>query len=162
MVWNHKNTFAIGGLQNVGYAPKSDLLMVLSTQGQGIFNCRNGEQLARSYNDLDWVEFDEITNAVAGFDLLKGQVVKTFGLYGGDGLLKTTSDGWALMAVQHKVRGIGLAHHISTHVIIKQSGTQLKMKVAEDGACELRAFGFSETGMSFVVATSCELIIYCR
>jgi hypothetical protein len=48
--WGHKETFAIGGLHNVGFAPNSDYLIVLSSQGQGIFDCIKGEKIARSPN----------------------------------------------------------------------------------------------------------------
>jgi hypothetical protein len=34
--------------------------------------------------------------------------------------------------------------------------------IGEDGACELRAAGFSPTGQSFVIATSCDLTIIAR
>ena len=46
--------------------------MVLSDQGQGIFDCGNGEKLARINNDLDWVGFDDITNSIAGFSAVVG------------------------------------------------------------------------------------------
>lgn len=162
MIWKHKNTFTIGGLQNVGYAAQSDIVMVLSSQGQGIFNCRNGEKIARLHNDMNWVGFDDVTNTVAGFDCLQDQVINTSGLYGGDCLSKISNDGWELTAEpRHAAKG-GISDYPSTHIILTQSTTMAKMKVAEDGACELRAFGFSDTYMSFIVATSCELIIYSR
>jgi hypothetical protein len=33
------NTWAIGGLREIGFQFKADLLMVLSSQGRGIFDC---------------------------------------------------------------------------------------------------------------------------
>jgi hypothetical protein len=53
-MWTHKNTFAIGGLENVGYAPNQDLLIVLFSQGQGIFDCNKGEKIARQHHDSNW------------------------------------------------------------------------------------------------------------
>ncbi|ACU59260.1 hypothetical protein [Chitinophaga pinensis] len=53
-MWIHKNTFAIGGLENVGYAPMQDQLLVLSTQGEGIFDCIKGEKIARYESQGDW------------------------------------------------------------------------------------------------------------
>jgi len=46
-MWTHKNTLAIGGLENVGFATNQDLLTVLSSQGQGIFDCITAEKNAR-------------------------------------------------------------------------------------------------------------------
>jgi hypothetical protein len=53
-MWAHKNTFAIGGIENSGYAPNQDFLIVVSGQRQGIFNCKTGEKIARQYDDLNW------------------------------------------------------------------------------------------------------------
>lgn len=96
-MWTHKNTFAIGGLENVGFAQGQDHLMVLSSQGQGIFNCLTGEKVARLHNNDDWWDnFDETTHSIVGFDVLDSIVVPTCGLYGEDTLVKTTGDGWML------------------------------------------------------------------
>src|SRR5438132_1075201 len=97
IMWVQKNIYAIGGLENVGYAPKQDVLIVLSGQGQGIFNCITGDKIARLNNGLSWWDsFKETTNSISGFDCLENIEIKTCGLYGEDNLLKTTSDGWQL------------------------------------------------------------------
>jgi len=164
-LWYHRNTFAIGGLQNVGYAKAQDILIVLSTQGQGLFNCISGEKIARLNNDLGWLEhFDEITNSIAGFDCLKDIIIPTSGLYGTNCLARQTNDGWSLTTTK------SINKFIANNSIISHSVTQIylttpneeKYFLGEDGACELRAFGFSDTFKSLIVATSCELIIYSR
>lgn len=161
-MWTHKNTFAIGGLRNVGYAENKDILMVLSAQGQGIFDCRSGEKLARIHNDLEWIDFDDITNSIAGFDCLEGEVIATSGLFGGDHLLKTTNDGWSLIVTEPISDRSPFGAHLIRTIYIFFSATGEQFYIAQDGPCELRAFEFSETGNSFIVATRCELIIYSR
>ncbi|MEP7319834.1 MAG: hypothetical protein ABI921_13860, partial [Panacibacter sp.] len=97
-MWTHKNTFAIGGLENVGYASNQDLLIVLSSQGQGIFNCISGEKIARQNDDINWWDnFNQATNSIVGFDHLTNIEIQTCGLYGVDNLPKTTADGWTLI-----------------------------------------------------------------
>jgi hypothetical protein len=161
-MWNYKNTFAIGGLFNVGYASGSDLLIVLSSQGQAIFDCCRGEKIARLYNDLDWIGFDETTNSVTGFDCLAGVVINTSGVYGGDHLLKRTGDGWSLIAGEPSAERSPFGTRSGTKIYLVHADNRERACVAQDGACELRAFGFSNTGASFIVATSCDLIIYSR
>ena len=161
-MWNYKGTFAIGGLFNVGYASNKDLLIVLSSQGQGIFDCLNGEKIARLYSDLDWVGFDEATNSVLGLDRLEGEIINTSGVFGGDHLLKATGDGWSLSAGEPLIEHTPFGIRSTTKIYLAHSANSDRVSVAQDGACELKAFGFSDTGASFVVATSCDLVIYSR
>ena len=75
------------------------------------------------------------------------------GLYGG-GLTHTTHDGWFLE---------GQAPAWPTHTIYLSSPSKPDLlPIADDGACELRAYGFSHTGLTFIVALSCDLQIYAR
>jgi hypothetical protein len=79
-MYRHLNTFAIGGLQSVGYVNESDMLIVLSSQGRGIFNCLTGEKIYR--DDYDWWgDFEQENSLIRGFDGEAGKVIKTFGLY---------------------------------------------------------------------------------
>lgn len=55
--WKKVASFGIGGLTEVGYAPDSDLLLVVSSQGRGVFNCISGEKIARDCEDsLDFID----------------------------------------------------------------------------------------------------------
>ena len=50
-----------------------------------------------------------------------------------------------------------------THsVFLSAPGAREAVCIGDDGACELRACGFSETGRSFVIATSCDLTVFTR
>lgn len=148
MSWNLVSKIAVGGLLNVGFTPDSNFLIVVSGNGRGIFDCSNGEKLARD-NEEVWDNFDDETGMVKGFDFLKGLEVRTSGLYCGDRLTKETEDGWIL-----KLRYLE---------IILFSKTNLQEDIVGNCiVCELRAFGFSDDHNYFVVATSCDLWIYKR
>ena len=150
--WRRLPVFAIGGLFQVGYAAGTDLLLVLSSQGRGVFDCLVGEKLTRDYDEAHDF-FDPIRLAAVGIGPLAGQSVRVGGLFGG-GLPLTTADGWHLEA-QARVWPTQL-------VFLSAPGSRESLCVGEDGACELRACGFSETGRSFVIATSCDLTIFAR
>ena len=150
--WHPHPVYAVGGLFGVGYAAGSDLLLVLSSQGRGVFDCITGEKLARDYQEAHDF-FDQIRLTAAGFGPLAGESVRIAGLFGG-GLPLTTLDGWFLEAQ---------ARAWPTHsVFLTAPGSREPVCIGEDGACELRACGFSETGRSFVIATSCDLAMFAR
>lgn len=162
IMWTHKNTFAIGGLRNIGYASSSDFLLVLSSQGEGIFNCITGEKVARKYNCEDWyAQLNQQSFTIRGFDVLQESEVVTCWLYGGDTLPKTTKDGWQLKSSDPEPDDEPFQQYMVKRIYLI-SPTVEKAYVGKDGACYLRTFGFSHPGNSFVTATSCDLIIYSR
>ncbi len=159
--WTTLGIFAIGGLFAVGFADGSDLLQVVSSQGNGVFDCTNGERLARDYADVFGL-FDEVTLEVQGVGPLQGMLIPTAGLNGGS-LPSETSDGWQLQdeltESRHPLRGP--IHSI----FLKQTAPYQEPEricVGNEEPCELRAYGFSPTGHSFVIASSCQIEIFCR
>lgn len=162
-MWVHKNTFAVGGLENIGYAPDQDFLLVLSSQGQGIFNCTTGEKVARSYDDSDWFnQLGKADNSILGFDILASIKISTCGAYGEDNLSKRTKDGWALIVSDPEPDDAPFEKYMVRKIYLLSPDMEEKVFITSDGPCELRAFGFSETGETFVVGLSCDLVIYSR
>ena len=162
-MWTHKNTFAIGGLENVGYGQHKDLLIVLSSQGQAIFDCVKGEKVARRYNDSGWWnDFNEVTGSIIGFDQLADTEIQTCGLYGEYNLPKATVDGWTLVVSEAEPDDKPFEKYLVHKIYLIFPDKKQKHLVGKDGPCELRAFGFSETGNSFIIALSCDLTIYSR
>lgn len=144
--------FGVGGLIQVGYATGSDLLLVLSGNGRGVFDCLTGQKLARDYDEAS-DGFDPIRLTAAGLGPIEGQTVRVAGLYGG-GLPRTTFDGWFLEAQ---------ARAWPKHSIyLRAPAAREPVCIDDDGVCELRAYGFSETGRSFIIATSCDLTMFTR
>lgn len=158
--WKCCATWAVGGLFQVGYAENSDLLLVLSSQGRGIFDCLTGEKVARDYEEAHDF-FDPIRLLAQGFGPLEGKSIRMAGLFGG-GLPLTTEDGWGLEeSPAWPTRSIML----TPPSVQREDGSIVHGEpfvIGDDGACELRAYGFSETGHSFVIAISCDLVIFAR
>jgi hypothetical protein len=100
--------YAVGGLFGVGYATASELLLVLSSQGRGVFDCATGERLARDYEESHKF-FDPIRLTAVGFGPLDGQAIRIAGLFGG-GLPLTTLDGWYLEAQARMVAYVQRVH----------------------------------------------------
>ena len=147
--WTQLNIFAVGGLIQVGFAPQSDYLLVVSHQGRGVFDCASGQKLARDSSDA----FDESELTAEGIGVLTGQKIHTAGLFGGN-LPTTTADGWTLLEQPEESARIFLKH---------ESWANDEAKFVGDGeVCEMRSFGFSSTGNSFIIATSCDVAIYAR
>lgn len=159
-MWKYRNTYAIGGLENIGF-DLADTLTVLSSQGVGMFNCLTGEKFFRQVVSW-WERYDPVTAAISGYGILEGSTIQICGLDVPDFLSKATQDGWILQCAgpvpddppfeKYQVHKIFLTHQNSGHHEF----------ICQDGACELRAFGFSPTGNSLVVATSCDLVIWSR
>ena len=149
--WNRCATWPVGELFQIGYAENSDLLLVLSSQGRGIFDCLTGEKVARDYEEAHDF-FDPILLLAQGFGPLEGKSIRMAGLFGG-GLPLTTKDKWFLEEE---------APDWPTRSVLLTPPTGESIVIGDDGACELRAYGFSETGRSFVIATSCDLSIFVR
>jgi len=156
--WKQVAVFAIGGLTEVGYAPDSDFLLVISHSGRGVFDCTNGEKLARDVNDSPNF-INQFKLEALGIGPLEGQWIRVGGLHGG-GLPNSTDDGWGLIALPLPWPKYYVFLTSSWKSIYR--GTEHAVKVATDEVCELRAYGFSETGRSFVIATSCDITLFTR
>lgn len=149
--WARLRAYAVGGLFQVGYAVGGDLLLVHSAQGRGLFDAAAGLRLARD-DEEPMDRFDRVRLTAPGFDAIEGEDVRMAGLFGG-GLAWTTLDG-------HRLEEHSPAWPRRGVVLVTPD--RVRTLIAEDGTCELRAFGFSQTGRSFVVATSCELMLFAR
>ena len=80
--WGRRQgTWIVGGALQVGYAEDSDLLLVLSHAGRGVFDCLTGEKVARD-RDKDPGTFDLRKLTVRGFGPLEGRIIRTAGLWG--------------------------------------------------------------------------------
>jgi len=158
IMWKLKLTAAIGGLEDIGFMDDSDKLLVLSSQGLGIFDCHTGECLYRSEIDW-WPLFDKAANAMTRVPGYHSLPVKVSGLHSDLMLLKKTADDWQVLAGEPEPDEPPFERFLVTKVyLIDKSGN--RTFVAADGPCELRAFGFSDKGNVLVVATSCEVIIW--
>lgn len=158
-MFKHLNTFAIGGLENVGYAANSDHLIVLSSVGRGIFDCLTRQKIFRD-NGNWWHDYDEESCIIKGFGTETGQQIKVCGLFGEEKLPVRTADGWELIVSEPVQDAPPFEKYVVQNVFLKHPANDSAIFITKDGPCEIRSFGFSETGKSFIVALSCELIIW--
>jgi hypothetical protein len=143
--WRLASAHPVGGLTEIGFAPDTALLLVVSFQGRGVIDCETGERIARDRSDAYAEWFDKRRMAALGVGPLAGRWISVFGLAGGQ-FPDSTADGWKATADGDDVtlsdRGAG--------------------QILSAGVMDLRAFGFSPDGRFFVLATPADVDIYRR
>lgn len=160
-MWSHKVTYAVGGLEDVGYIENEDLLVVLSSQGTGVFNCMDGVKVFRS--DADWWPlFDQNTGRLERFPGYWDMPIKVYGLHNSGGLNPVMFNDWELKLSDPRLDDPPFEEYSVQLVLLQQLDSRELLTVAKDGPCEFRAFGFSQTGRSLFVASSCELVVWSR
>lgn len=142
--------FALGGLQDLGFAESSDLLLVVSTAGRGLYDLLSGERLARDPDD-SYTWFDAYNLRCQGVGLLTERLIRTAGLSGG-GLALESAEGWWLETADDQQFLLKP---------FKRSKPRRRWPLP-GGAGEFRAAGFSPTGRSLVCASSADFTVYLR
>ena len=98
MPWTLTVNAAVGGLTEVGFAEGSDLLLVVSSQGRGVFDCRAAVRVARNECEPDDSWYDGVGLTARGIGPIESHLIRLAGLHGG-GLPRISRDGWALTLV---------------------------------------------------------------
>jgi hypothetical protein len=140
--WREVGTFPIGGLTEVGFVG-SEWVLVVSHQGRGVFDIRSGTRVARDPDETPWW-FDADTPAALGIGPLQGRWVPVAGLAGGR-LASTTAEGWEASQTALGVR--------------LERGGNAQQEVIETE--EIRTFGFTDDGRTFVLGSSPTLRLFC-
>jgi hypothetical protein len=157
----------IGGLLGVGFATDPttghDLIMVVSSQGHGLFDAPSGKKIARDRDPDPDPDLETPTGpdlSCPGIGPLTGSQVRIAGLFGG-GLHSTTEDGWTLDVVAPD-----WPHH---RVLLSADGGLCRGAAGEHwwhifhaNYSELRAAGFSPSGRTLVIATSSDITFFVR
>ncbi|AWZ05092.1 MULTISPECIES: hypothetical protein [unclassified Streptomyces] len=161
---DHRNP--VGGLTGIGFAvhPDSghDLVMAVSSAGHGLFDAVTGERIARDRDpDPDTSTPDASPDLTCpGLGPIEGTRVHIAGLFGG-GLHSGTPDGWLVDVVSPE-----WPHD---RVILSTDGPPHEgpaggtwWHVFHSQYSELRAVGFSPSGLTLAVATSSDLTLWTR
>ena len=156
--WEALPVFAVGGLVEVGFAEGGELLLVISSQGRGVIDCSTGEKVARDSSSPDdpscsW--FDDSLLIADGIGPLEGRRIRLSGLSGG-GLPRGTPDGWNIESIVLDWPHASLLLVSPWQSIFQDTAQFAKLGVES----EVRAFGFSYTGNTLVLATSSDLTIW--
>lgn len=155
--WQLKTTILIGGLTSVGFDRDTENLLIVSHQGRGVVDCSTGEKTARDYEYYYENKYLE----AEGIGCLSGKIIRMAGLNGG-GLSTSTEDDWILESIT-----INFPEEM---ILLVEPGSDLYgmtwnrpdnfTKIVQDA--NIRAYGFSYTEKTFIIATSSDLIIYNR
>ncbi|AFY56705.1 hypothetical protein Riv7116_4276 [Rivularia sp. PCC 7116] len=155
--WQLKSVIAVGGLCSVGFDRDTDNLLIVSHSGRGVVDCSTGEKTTRDreyYYENQYLEAE-------GIGCLSGKMISMAGLLGG-GLPVSTDDDWSLESVT--------VNFPEEMILLVEPGSDLygmtynrpdnftKIEQRET----IRAYGFSYTGQSFIIATSSDVTIYNR
>ncbi len=153
--WERRSLFFVGGCCCVGFVPGQDLLLAESANGMGLIDLIAGKWIAR---DADFHSSPEQARSLVapGFDILEGQLILMAGIWGG-GLRKTTADGFMLDA---QAPNWPYERIVMTRRWVGPKPP--RVLVADDLVTTLVAYGFSDTGQSFIIATSSDLTTFVR
>ncbi|WP_432054792.1 hypothetical protein [Streptomyces sp. bgisy022] len=156
----------VGGLLGIGFAvhPDSghDLVMIVSGDGHGLLDAITGEKIARDRDPDPGTSTPDAHPDLTcpGLGPVAGTPVRIAGLFGG-GLHSTTPDGWTLDVVSPD-----WPHH---RVILSADGGMNTgpaggtwWHVFHSDHSELRAAGFSPSGLTLAVATSSDVTLWTR
>ncbi len=158
--WRQTATFAVGGLADVGFAESTDFLLAISSAGRGVFDCAHGTLLGR--DDSADFGFDVGNLLAEGLGPLAHVRVRTSGLHGG-GLALTTVDGWSLERDPRSWPDEQLFLSPPGQTMLWQPpGQPMRLTKLADLLAELRAYGFSPTGRTFIVATAADIRAFAR
>jgi len=152
-----KITFAIGGLTEIGFSKQNpNLLLVISSQGRGIIDCQKRELIERD-NDTNWDWIDSYEMTSKGIGVLSNEIILVSGLHGGGlPLMNKNGDGLLYMATEWPI--IDIIFEPNFKSIYKENEAKECSRIFHE--YELRAYGFSYDGETFVIATSSEINIY--
>jgi hypothetical protein len=154
--WAELTFHAIGSLLEVGFADDSNLLLVVSKQGRGVIDCRTGLRVARDRKEPDDGWYDERRRLRAfGIGPLEGRLIRLARLNGG-GLPRGGRDGWWVEAVTLEWPEVSLLLGGPWGDVYDGRTPFAKLAVER----EVRAFGFSDTGESLVIATSSDVTVF--
>lgn len=153
--WTRVAVHAVGGLIGVGYADDSDLLLVVSSQGRGVVDCRTGLRVARDRTEPDDSWCCVRDSRAKGIGPLQGHFVRLAGLNGG-GLLTSGREGWSVESLPLDCPDVSLLLVEPWQCIFNEGAKFTKLAVER----EVRAFGFSDTGSSLVLATSSDVTVF--
>ncbi|MGL5833021.1 MAG: hypothetical protein ACRC1Z_07280 [Waterburya sp.] len=156
--WKLVAIFTVGGLRSVGFDRESDNLMIVSLQGRGVIDCLTGEKVARDYEEF---YENEKSLEAQGIGILSDHIIRMSGLFGG-GLPNMTEDGWQIECVTLKwPEQMLILLPPSSNLYGSVTGHPDTMtKIFEDSS--IRAYGFSYTGRSLIIATTSDVTIFTR
>jgi hypothetical protein len=155
--WEISGRFATGGLTDIGFSRKAELLLVVSSSGRGVIDCEKGRIVARDEQaDGDW--YKPLALTCDGIGPLQNEVVEIAGLNGG-GLPTANELAETLEVVSPEWPKYSLIFCPPFKSAIIEGHQDGCIIIASD---HLRAYGFSWSGKSLAYATGSDVVTFRR
>lgn len=156
--WRLIGEVAVGGLVAVGFAVGSERLLIVGSAGQTIVDCTTGQ---RVFRDRACDGYCAETLSAHELDQVPSETIRMCGLHGG-GLLSITADGWSVDALAIDwPRHFFILNHPGSDVFMTKLGRVPEFAVVAHDY-EARAFGFSWTGRTLIIADGAGVRIWGR
>lgn len=157
--WQVIATRAVGGLTGLGFDRKSEDMLVTSINGQSVMSGESGDILYRNRDD------DGLDRSALKGTRLDHPADERFDMAGvfGGGLRTTTDDGWTVERIGANC--VLQPPGASIHFLAPRWADHRKdttFHLLDRSGEDVRAFGFSWTGRTLVVATPSTLSIWGR
>lgn len=145
--------FAVGGLLSAGFADGTELVLVVSANGRGVFDAATLARVGRDSTPIG------NSDRVPGIPPIAGVEVPQMGMYGTVSLPRTTPDGWSLGVLSPD--GDASVWLCAPSVDVEDpnpfDSTRFDKRFEE-----VRAAGFSASGRSLLIAEQHTLHLYHR
>lgn len=161
-MWNKIGHHAVGGLREVGFVENTDYLLVLGSNGRTIFNCITNEKTARDRQDYYSENWDYNTGIIEGVGLFEGKKIICGGFEFPDPTLKETNDSWSIKIKKELRPNYKNELQRAEVMFLFNSKTSREIEVEVFHYSITRAYGFSNTGRSFIIAHSHGVDIWTR
>ncbi|MBB6461975.1 hypothetical protein [Flammeovirga kamogawensis] len=150
--------YSIGGLTEIGFSyNKPHLLLVISSNGRGLFDCSQLEKIDRDYNDEHEIDYQKMR--CFGIGLLKEENISIAGLHGGGlPLTNLNHDYLITMALDWPYYDIIFAPKGKSPYSERDRSQCFRIYCTDT----LKSYGFSSCGNYFAIGTSSDLFIYKR
>ena len=161
--WRRINVLGVGGLNALGFNRKSEEMLVTSVNGQSVISGDTGEILYRNRDD-DGLDISALKGT--RLDHPADERFDMAGLFGG-ALRTVTDDGWSIeplagsSGVHCVLQPPGASVHFSDPKWAAHNKDATFHLIARESE-DIRAFGFSWTGRTLVLATPSDLTLWNR
>jgi len=153
--WDFEH-FAVGGLTEVGFSEQNqNLLLVISNNGRGLFDCSTLKRIARDSNDDYEIDYANLT--CLGIGELKEEKIRIAGLHGG-GLPLGNSKGESLEIMALDWPKVDIIFQPKWTSIYSEMDSEKCTRIYSPDT--LKVYGFSKSGNHFIIGTSSDLLIF--
>ncbi|MDH0336294.1 hypothetical protein [Metapseudomonas otitidis] len=154
--WRHVATIAVGGLHSVGFSRQHPYLLVVSSSGRGLIDCRTGEKIERDYDA--YAGLDELNVNCHGIGEIEDEVIQLGGICGGGlPLMNRSGESLELVSPNWPESRLVLAKPYKNALV---PGHQADCSVIYTEC--VRVYGFSWCGHYIVAACGSDLDLWAR